>query len=66
MSLRIFHIIFITVSIALSVFVAIWGVREFMLTHSSGALILAIVFLAGGVALVLYAGKAFRKLKDLS
>ena len=66
MSLRIFHVIFITVSIALSIFVAVWGVREYMATRSTGALALVFVFLAGGVALVLYAGKAFRKLKDLS
>ncbi len=66
MSLRIFHVIFITVSIALSVFVAIWGVREFMLTRSTSALTLAIVFVAAGVVLVVYAGRAFRKLKDLS
>jgi hypothetical protein len=66
MSLRIFHVIFITVSIALSVFVAIWGVREFMATRSTGALALAVVFVLGGVALVFYAGRAFRKLKDLS
>ncbi|MDQ6802737.1 MAG: hypothetical protein M3041_18190 [Acidobacteriota bacterium] len=66
MSLRIFHVIFITVSIALSVFVAIWGVREYVATRSMGALALAIVFVVGGVALVLYAGRAFRKLKDLS
>lgn len=65
MSLRIFHIVFVTVSIALSVFVAIWGVREFMLTRSTSALVLAGVFLLGGVLLVAYAGKAFRKLKDL-
>jgi len=66
MSLRIFHVIFITVSIALTLFVTIWGVREYVATRSGGALALAIVFLIGGVALVLYAGKAFRKLKDLS
>jgi len=66
MSLRIFHVVFITVSIALSIFVAVWGVREFVATRSTGALALVVVFLAGGVALVLYAGKAFRKLKDLS
>ncbi len=65
MSLRIFHIIFITVSIALSLFVAIWGVREFMATRNGSALALAIVFFAGGVALVFYAGRAFRKLRDL-
>jgi len=66
MSLRIFHVIFITVSIALSIFVAVWGVREYVATRSSGALALAVVFVVGGAALVLYAGRAFRKLKDLS
>lgn len=65
MSLRIFHVIFITVSIALSIFVAIWGVREFVVSRSGGALALAVVFLVGGTALVAYAGRAFRKLKDL-
>ena len=66
MSLRIFHIVFVTVSIALSIFVTIWGVREYMATRNSGALGLAAVFLVGGILLVAYAGKAFRKLKDLS
>jgi hypothetical protein len=66
MSLRIFHIIFVTVSIALSIFVTIWGVREYMATRNSGALALSGVFLVGGILLVAYAGKAFRKLKDLS
>jgi hypothetical protein len=65
MSLRIFHIVFVTVSIALSVFVTIWGVREFLATRSAGALVLAAVFLALGVLLVFYAGKVFRKLKEL-
>jgi len=65
MSLRIFHIVFVTVSIALSVFVTIWGVREFLSSRNTGALVLALVFLALGVTLVFYAGRVFRKLKDL-
>jgi hypothetical protein len=65
MSLRIFHIIFVTVSIALSVFVTIWGVREYLISHSGGALALALVFLVCGVLLVWYAGRVFRKLKEL-
>lgn len=65
MSLRIFHIVFITLSIALSIFVAVWAVREFLATRSNGALALGLVFVAGGVALVFYAGKVFRKLRDL-
>ena len=66
MSLRIFHIVFITVSIALSIFVAIWGVREFLATRSGGALALAILFSVCGIALVVYASRAFDKLKDVS
>lgn len=66
MSLRIFHIVFVSVSIALSLFVTVWGAREYLATRSPGALTIAIVFLAGGVALIVYAGKVFRKLKDLS
>ncbi len=65
MSLRIFHIVFVTVSIALSIFVTIWGVREYMVTRSSGAIALSAVFLACGVLLVVYAGRVFRKLKEL-
>jgi len=65
MSLRIFHIIFVTVSIALSVFVTIWGVREYILTRSTGALGLALVFFTGGVVLVWYANRAFKKLREL-
>jgi len=65
MSLRIFHIVFVTVSIALSVFVTIWGVREFLATRSTGALVLAFVFLALGITLVFYAGRVFKKLREL-
>ena len=65
MSLRIFHIVFVTVSIALSVFVTIWGVREFLSSRSMGALVLAFVFLALGVTLVFYAGRVFKKLREL-
>jgi len=65
MSLRIFHIVFVTVSIALSIFVTIWGVREFIATRSSGAIALSAAFLACGVVLVFYAGRVFRKLREL-
>jgi len=65
MSLRIFHIVFVTVSIALSVFVTIWGVREYVSSRSVGALVLALVFLALGVTLVFYAGRVFKKLREL-
>jgi len=43
MSLRIFHIIFIIAAFGLSLFVALWGFREYAATRSSGALTLALV-----------------------
>lgn len=66
MSLRIFHVVFVTISILLSVFVTAWGFREYATSGSGQALALAIMFLLCGVALVAYAGRVFRKLKDLS
>jgi len=61
MSLRAFHIIFIVVSIALCLFVALWGVRE---ATSSGRT-LAMVMFVGAIVLVVYGKKVFRKLKEL-
>lgn len=66
MSLRIFHIIFITASILLSVFVAVWGVRAYTVTHQWGMLVLSALFFVIGAMLVVYAKSAFRKLKELS
>ena len=65
MSLRVFHIVFIVVCIALSAWVGVWGIRDYMAEQSRGALALAILFLAGGLVLVLYGRKAFEKLKEL-
>ena len=61
MSLRALHIIFIAVSVALCVFVALWGYRE--ATSSSRAL--ALVMAVAAVVLVIYGKKVFRKLKEL-
>ncbi len=65
MSLRIFHIVFIIAAFGLSVFVALWGFREWSATHSSAALVLALLFVACGVGLVVYGMVAVRKLRDL-
>ncbi|HEX7139800.1 MAG TPA: hypothetical protein VF219_18250 [Vicinamibacterales bacterium] len=66
MSLRIFHVIFIVASIVLSLFVAVWAVREYQATHSLGALGLGVVFVVGGIAMVAYGLRWFKKLKELS
>ena len=65
MSLRIFHVTFIVVCIALCVAVALWGIREFAATRSGAALGMTGVFFVAGALLVAYSWKAFAKLKDL-
>ncbi len=65
MSLRAFHIAFIVVSIALSLVVTAWGVREFLSDANSNALAVGCVAALTGVALVIYGMRFFRKLQEL-
>ena len=58
MSLRAFHIVFIIVSVALSLFVAMWGIRQ-------GSLWLGITFLVAAGGLIVYGKKAYTKLREL-
>ena len=65
MSLRAFHIVFVIVTIVLSLFVALWGIREYSQEQSVSALALGLLFLVTAVALMIYGKKAFTKLKEL-
>ena len=65
MSLRAFHIVFIVVTIALSLYVALWGIREYTEERSGSALALGLVFAVTAVALMVYGKKTFTKLKNL-
>jgi uncharacterized PurR-regulated membrane protein YhhQ (DUF165 family) len=65
MSLRAFHIIFVVVTVVLSLFVALWGIRQYTLERSSGALLLGLLFLVTAVGLMVYGKKAYGKLKEL-
>jgi uncharacterized membrane protein YozB (DUF420 family) len=65
MSLRAFHIIFVIVTVILSLYVALWGIREYTQEQNGVALSLALLFLVTAVAGVVYGKKAFVKLRDL-
>ena len=65
MSLRAFHIVFVIVTIVLSLFVTMWGIREYADERNTSALALAILFLVTAVVLVIYGKKVFTKLKEL-
>ena len=65
MSLRVFHIVFITVSVVLMLYVAVWGVREFMVSRSSLAVSMIVFGAVGGATLIWYGKRVFHKLKEL-
>ena len=65
MSLKVFHIVFVIVCVGLSLWVGVWGIRDYMQERSGTALTLGILFLLSGLALVVYGRKAFEKLRDL-
>jgi hypothetical protein len=58
MSLRIFHIIFVSACVLLSLFVGLWGVRQ-------ANFMLALVFFPTAVALAYYGRRVAVKLKGL-
>jgi uncharacterized membrane protein len=65
LSLRSFHLFFITVSVALSAGVVVWGVRSWRTTGSSGDLAFGAMFLLVGIVLAFYGIRVRRKLRDL-
>lgn len=65
MSLRAFHIIFIVVTVILSLYVALWGIREYADERTTSSLALAIVFFLAAIGLIVYGKKVFHKLKEI-
>ncbi len=65
MSLRAFHVVFIVVSIALTVVVAAWGVQRYVVADEIGPLTVAALAVASGAALVVYGSRFFKKLQEL-
>ncbi len=60
MSLRMFHMVFIGVSVVLAVFVAGWAGQQFQTAHAVGYALTAVASLAAGCGLIAY-GAAFQK-----
>jgi uncharacterized PurR-regulated membrane protein YhhQ (DUF165 family) len=65
MSLRAFHIVFVVVTVVLSLYIALWGIRQFSVERNGGALALGLIFLLTAVALMVYGKKVYVKLKEL-
>jgi hypothetical protein len=65
MSLKVFHIVFVIVTTVLSLFVALWGIREFAQQRSSGGLVLGLIFLVAAVGLMMYGKRVYAKFKEI-
>jgi len=65
MSLKAFHIFFISLSILLSVGLASWGISSFVSQGSPGALALGVLFFVTGFALLVYGRGFLRKMKEI-
>ncbi len=65
MSLKAFHIVFVVVTVVLSLYVALWGIREFAQEKSTAGLTLGLLFLVTAVVLMVYGKKVYAKFKEL-
>ena len=64
-SLRSFHVVFIVVSILLSLGVGAWGAQQYLQQSSGQGLTMAVIFFLSGVLLSVYAVRYFGKLRRL-
>lgn len=65
MSLKIFHIIFIALSVVLSAGLGAWGVQSYLADGSRGGLAFGVLFFVTGAVLLVYGIRFWRKMKDL-
>jgi len=65
MSLRMFHIVFIAVSVMLAAFIAAWAVQQYQSVHAVGYVATAAAALAAGGGLVAYGAAFQRKTRTL-
>ena len=65
MSLKIFHLVFIALSILMAALAGGWGVNRYLADGSTSGLVLAVSFFLAGVALVAYGVKVVRKFREI-
>jgi hypothetical protein len=65
MSLRMFHMVFIAVSVLLAAFVAAWAGQQYQAMHAAGYLVTAALSLVAGGGLIVYGAAFQRKTRQL-
>lgn len=66
MSLKAFHIFFVTISTILCAGFGVWAIRAFGDRHEPGLIVAGVLSLVGCVALVIYGRWFLKKLKGVS
>lgn len=66
MSLKAFHIAFVSLSSLMSFGCGAWGLAQYLESGSIGHLLFALAGLLGGVGLIVYGIRFLRKLKGVS
>ena len=65
MSLKAFHIFFVTVSVLMCLGVGAWGTNEYLAAGSATGLGLAVACFVLGAGLIVYGFKVYKKLAEL-
>ena len=65
MSLKTFHLVFVTASILLGLGVGGWGIMEYRANGGLEALVLGVIFLATGIGLIFYGKRMLNKTKHI-
>lgn len=65
MSLRAFHLLFISLSVVLAAFCAAWAAGQYQVEHQIGYAVGGVASLAGAAALAVYGAAFQRKTKNL-
>lgn len=65
MSLKIFHLVFIALSVLMAAVVGGWGVSRYLADGGVGGLALGVGFFLAGAALLVYGVRVVRKFREI-
>ena len=65
MSLKIFHVVFIALSVVLSAGMGAWGMQSYLADGSMQGLVLGVLFFVTGAVLLIYGIRFWKKMKEL-
>lgn len=66
MSLKTFHIVFVTLSTILAAGFGIWAIRDYQAHGETGSMVTGVASLIGAVGLIVYGRWFLKKLKGVS